>query len=80
MAGKTTEQQESIRELAMLAKEKAAMARAEALRPQIEFALKDGASLREASNLLNERGIASPAGGRWHAPSLLIAARRLKLR
>jgi DNA invertase Pin-like site-specific DNA recombinase len=80
MAGKTTEQQESIRELAMLAKEKAAMARAEALRPQIEFALKDGASLRKASNMLNERGITSPAGGRWHAPSLLIAARRLKLR
>jgi DNA invertase Pin-like site-specific DNA recombinase len=80
MAGKTGEQQRSIRALAMLAKDKAAMARADALRPQIEFALKDGASLRMASNLLNERGIASPGGGRWHAPSLLKAARRLGLR
>jgi DNA invertase Pin-like site-specific DNA recombinase len=80
MAGKTAEQQQSIRDLAMRAKEKAAMARADALRPQIEFVLKDGASLRKAANLLNERGIPSPAGGRWHAPSLLIAARRLKLR
>jgi hypothetical protein len=42
--------------------------------------LKDGASLRKASELFNERGIASPAGGRSHAPSLLIAARRLGLR
>jgi DNA invertase Pin-like site-specific DNA recombinase len=80
MAAKTTEQQQSIRALAMLAKERAAMARADALRPQIEIALKDGTSLRKASKLLNERGIASPAGGRWHAPSLLIAARRLNLR
>jgi hypothetical protein len=38
MAGKTLEQQQSIRALGMLAKDKAAMSRADALRPQIEFA------------------------------------------
>ena len=80
MAGKSKKQQRSIRALALAAKHKAAEARADALRPQIEFALKDGASLRKAAELLNTRGIASLAGGRWHAPSLLIAARRLGLR
>jgi DNA invertase Pin-like site-specific DNA recombinase len=58
----------------------AAIERIEALRPQIEFALKGDASLRKAAEALNDRGIASPGGGRWHAPSLLKAARRLGLR
>jgi DNA invertase Pin-like site-specific DNA recombinase len=58
----------------------AATARIEALRPQLEFALKGDVSLRAAAEALNERGVASPAGGRWHAPSLLKAARRLGLR
>jgi DNA invertase Pin-like site-specific DNA recombinase len=58
----------------------AAVQQIETIRDRIESALKDGASLRKASELLNERGIASPAGGRWHAPSLLKAARRLGLR
>lgn len=58
----------------------AAMARIEALRPQLEFALKGDVSLRAAAEALNERNIASPAGGRWHAPSLLKAARRLGIR
>jgi hypothetical protein len=58
----------------------AALERTEGLRPQIEFALKAGASLRKAAKSLNERGIESPGGGRWHAPSLLKAARRLGLR
>jgi DNA invertase Pin-like site-specific DNA recombinase len=80
MAGKSKAKQREIRAQAMDAKDKAATGRAEALRPQIEFALKGGASLRAAAELLNERGIASPAGGRWHAPSLLKAARRLGLR
>jgi DNA invertase Pin-like site-specific DNA recombinase len=52
----------------------------ESLRPQIEFALKGGTSLRTAAEGLNKSNIASPAGGRWHAPSLLKAARRLGLR
>jgi DNA invertase Pin-like site-specific DNA recombinase len=58
----------------------ASLAKLEEIRDRLEFALKDGASLRKASDLLNERGIASPGGGRWHAPSLLKAARRLGLR
>jgi DNA invertase Pin-like site-specific DNA recombinase len=80
MAGKSKTSQRKIRALAMVAKDKAATARAEALRAEIEFALKPGVSLRRATEILNERGIASPGGGRWHAPSLLIAARRLGLR
>jgi DNA invertase Pin-like site-specific DNA recombinase len=80
MAGKSKAEQRRIRALAMEAKDKAAMARAEALRPQIEFALKGGATLRQAAQILNERGIESPMRGRWHAPSLLKAARRLGLR
>lgn len=80
MRGKSKSDQRKIRALAMRAKDKAATARAETLRPQIEWALKDDATLREAAKLLNERGTPSPAGGRWHAPSLLIAARRLGLK
>jgi DNA invertase Pin-like site-specific DNA recombinase len=62
------------------ANQMAAMERIKALQPQIEFALKGGASLRQAAEALNARGIESPGGGRWHAPSLLKAARRLGLR
>jgi DNA invertase Pin-like site-specific DNA recombinase len=80
MAGKPKAQQRAIHALAMAGKQNAAMARAEALRPQIEFALKDGVSLRQAAEALNARGVESPAGGRWHAPSLLKTARRLGLR
>ena len=80
MAGKSETAQKKIRALAMQAKDRAATARAEALQPEIEFALKDGASLRKAADILNARGTESPAGGRWHATSLLIAARRLGLR
>jgi hypothetical protein len=58
----------------------AALERIEALRPQIEFALKGDTSLRQAAEALNARGVESPGGGRWHAPSLLKAARRLGLR
>jgi DNA invertase Pin-like site-specific DNA recombinase len=54
----------------------AALERIEAIRWAVKSALVDGVSLRKASDLLNERGIASPGGGRWHAPSLLKAARR----
>ncbi|HEX5461070.1 MAG TPA: recombinase family protein [Steroidobacteraceae bacterium] len=59
----------------------AALAR---LKGRIEKSIADalGAdrSLRAAAEWLNDRGIESPAGGRWHAPSLLKAARRLGLR
>jgi DNA invertase Pin-like site-specific DNA recombinase len=80
MAGKTKTERRAIHALAMAAKTKAADARAEALRPQVEFALKGEVSLRHAAVLLNERGVESPGGGRWHAPSLLRAARRLGIR
>jgi DNA invertase Pin-like site-specific DNA recombinase len=62
------------------ANQTAALERIESIRWAVESALSGGASLRKASDLLNERGIASPGGGRWHAPSLLKAARRLGLR
>ncbi len=80
MAGKTKIAQRSIHALAMEGKQNAAMKRAESKRAEIEFALKDGASLRKAAETLNERQVESLAGGRWHAPSLLKAARRLGLR
>jgi DNA invertase Pin-like site-specific DNA recombinase len=80
MAGRSKAEQRRIRSLAMSAKDKAATARAEALRPHIEFALKAGVSLRNAAQTLNDRGVESPGGGRWHAPSLLKAARRLGIR
>ena len=47
----------------------AALERIDALRPQIEFALKGDTSLRRAAEALNSRGVESPGGGRWHAPS-----------
>jgi DNA invertase Pin-like site-specific DNA recombinase len=60
---------------------KAAHARVEALRPNIQWALGQGKSLSNAADLLNgPRGVASPRGGRWHAITLLRAARRLGLR
>lgn len=62
------------------ANQTASIGRIEALRPQIEFALKGDVSLRKAAESLNSRGVESPGGGRWHAPSLLKAARRLGLR
>jgi DNA invertase Pin-like site-specific DNA recombinase len=62
------------------ANQTAAIERTESLRWAVESALSGDASLRKASELLNDRGIASPGGGRWHAPSLLKAARRLGLR
>jgi len=58
----------------------AAPQRLEPFRAELEHALKDGASLRQAAETLNKRGVASPRGGRWFAPSLLKAARRLGLR
>jgi DNA invertase Pin-like site-specific DNA recombinase len=58
----------------------AATDRLKPLEWSVKAALSDGVSLRKAAELLNERGIGSPAGGRWHGPSLLKAARRLGLR
>jgi hypothetical protein len=71
------------RKLAKLGGAATAQATRDRLKPlewAIKAALSDNTTLRKASDLLNERGIASPAGDRWHAPSLLKTARRLGLR
>jgi len=58
----------------------AALTRLGPMKLAIEGALAKGGSLRNAADLLNASNVPSPAGGRWHAPSLLKAARRLGLR
>ena len=58
----------------------ASLSRIESLRWAVESALSGDVSLRKAADLLNERGIASPGDCRWHATSVLKAARRLGLR
>jgi DNA invertase Pin-like site-specific DNA recombinase len=58
----------------------AAVDQAETIRKSIVASLNDGRSLRAAAEWLNDCRIASPGGGRWYAPSLLKAARRLGLR
>jgi DNA invertase Pin-like site-specific DNA recombinase len=58
----------------------AAVERVQPMRLAIAGALQQAGSLRKAAELLNEQGVLSPAGARWHAPSLLKAARRLGLR
>ncbi len=81
--GMSARNESEVRQIAVRgakANQDAAIGRTESLRWAIESALSGHASLRKASELLNERGIASPGGGRWHAPSLLKAANRLGLR
>jgi DNA invertase Pin-like site-specific DNA recombinase len=81
--GMSARSKHEVREIAASgakANERAAMQRIESIRWVVESALSGGASLRKAAELLNERGVESPGGGRWHAPSLLKAARRLGLR
>jgi DNA invertase Pin-like site-specific DNA recombinase len=80
MAARSKSEVRKIAKAGAQANKAAALEHIESLRWAIESGLKDGASLRKASELLNERGIASPGGGHWHAPSLLKAARRLGLR
>lgn len=57
-----------------------AKARAEALRWQLEGALRGNTPLRQAAELLNQRGVKSPGGGAWFPSNLLTAARRIGLR
>jgi len=58
----------------------AAVERLAPLKLHVKDALAEGRSLRTAATWLNDRGIKSPGGGNWHAPSLLKAAVRLGLR
>jgi DNA invertase Pin-like site-specific DNA recombinase len=53
-----------------------ARARAEALQPVLEELA--GKSARAIAAELNARGIATPAGGRWHAETVIRVQRRLK--
>jgi DNA invertase Pin-like site-specific DNA recombinase len=81
--GMSARSKREVREIASSgakANERVAMERIESIRWVVESALSGGAALRKAAELLNERGVKSPGGGRWHAPSLLKAARRLGLR
>jgi DNA invertase Pin-like site-specific DNA recombinase len=80
MAARSKREVRQIAATGAKANEVAALERVRSIRWAIESALKDGGSLRKGSELLNDRGIASPGGGNWHAPSLLKAARRLGLR
>ena len=57
-----------------------ALDRVEAMRWSIEAALRDAGCLRKAAELLNDKAVQSPGGGRWTASNLLTAARRLELR
>lgn len=58
----------------------AALERLSGLKLHLADSLADGRSLRAAAEWLNERGVESPGGAKWHAPSLLKAAKRLGLR
>jgi len=72
--------------LSNAAKRKAAMERAEAYRMHIEWALRQAPlragtprSVNAAAERLNERGVVSPMGGRWHGISVRNMAARLGL-
>jgi DNA invertase Pin-like site-specific DNA recombinase len=80
MAARSASEVRTIAAIGAKANQTAAVGRIESLRPHIEFALKGDVSLRKAAESLNARGVEAPGGGRWHAPSLLKAARRLGLR
>jgi DNA invertase Pin-like site-specific DNA recombinase len=82
MDGKSSAEAQAIRALGAEANRTAALERLKYLKldKHIADALGNGRSLRAATEWLNERNIASPGGGRWHAPSLLKAAVRLGLR
>jgi DNA invertase Pin-like site-specific DNA recombinase len=66
--------------LGVVGSQSAATARLKPLEWSIKASLAEGVTLRASAQLLNARGIPSPAGGHWHGPSLLKAARRLGLR
>jgi DNA invertase Pin-like site-specific DNA recombinase len=59
---------------------KALSERVSGLKLHVADSLAGGRSLRAAAEWLNKRGVGSPGGARWYAPSLLKAAKRLGLR
>ena len=80
MAGKSEIEINAIAVRGAQANKIAALSRLKPLKLSIADSLREGRSLRAAAAWLNERNVASPGGGRWHAPSLLKAAHRLGLR
>jgi DNA invertase Pin-like site-specific DNA recombinase len=82
MDGKSKAEGRAIAALGAEANRNAALQRLKDLKldKHIPDALAGNRSFRGAAEWLNERGIASPGGGRWHAPSLLKAVKRLGLR
>jgi DNA invertase Pin-like site-specific DNA recombinase len=80
MAGKSARAMRQIQARGAEANRQKALEQVSAVKLHVADALAGGRSLRAAAEWLNERGIESPGGGRWHAPSLLKAAVRLGLR
>ena len=80
MAARPKSRVRALARLGGAATREAALARLAPLKRQIKAALSDGASLRAAASLLNDDSIAATNGGRWHAPTLLKAAKQLGLR
>ena len=82
MDGKSKADGRAIASLGAQANRTAALQRLKDLKldKHLGDALDGNRSLRAAADWLNERGIQSPGGGLWHAPSVLKAARRLTLR
>jgi DNA invertase Pin-like site-specific DNA recombinase len=81
--GMSAKSQRMVREIAQRgaqANKDAALERLQGLRLHISDSLAGDRSLRAAAQWLNERGVQSPAGGHWHAPSVLKAVKRLGLR
>lgn len=78
MSAKSKQEGQAIRAAGAEANKAKALEQISSIRDRIESALRDGGSLRKAAELLNTRGVASPAGGNWYAPSLLRAVRRLR--
>jgi DNA invertase Pin-like site-specific DNA recombinase len=85
MAQYSKARQRQISALANAGKRQAALERAEAYRPHIEWALRQPGlrgrpiSLGRAAQALNERGTPSPYGGRWGGEQLMRMGRRLRL-
>lgn len=85
MARHSKAKRRRISALANAGKRKAALDRAEAYRPHIEWALRQPGvrgrpiSLGRAAQALNDREIPSPGGGRWGSEQLMRMGRRLGL-
>ena len=79
MSARTEESIHAIAAQGAQANKDRATTQIEPYRKRIQSALTHGKSLRGAAEWLNAHNIASPAGGRWHAASVLKAKRRLKI-